>query len=699
MIVRRAREAFASAAARTRAARSGIAVALAAALGLAPGGSPAAAKQVIVFGFDGPAAELVRELMDAGRLPNLQRLAKEGGFTPLGTSIPPQSPVAWSNFITGLDGGGHGIFDFIHRDPKTMIPYLSTSVPKEVDSDAKTIEIGPYVIPLSLGGDAGGYELLRHGTPFWETLEDHGVRTMIIRMPANFPVSGSASYEISGMGTPDVRGTYGSFSFWTTDRVTWPAKSVGGGQIYNVRIRNHKISARIEGPYNPLLKERARARADFEVHLDPDEPWALLRIGDEERVLRPGEWTDWVPIDLEFMSATVPGPGDGWKIPLNVVPVMCRFYLESLEPHFALYATPLDYDPMDPKIPISTPPSFAKEIAEANGRYYTEGMPEDTAALDAGVLTIAEFLEQAKLAGDDLLDEFPWFLDKFEREFEGDGLLFYYTGNQDQIGHMLYQMMDPDHPAYDPEVYAQYADVIPHVIEGLDALVGRTLDRLDDDTTLIVMSDHGFASWRREMNLNAWLRDAGFLAVKDPALDNDPGIFFNIDWSKTRAYGFGINSIYVNLRGREKNGIVDPADRRSLLEDIAYRMVKLVDPKTGDRAVTKCYIAEDAFHDRGYLDIGPDLIVGYAEGMRCSNQSAMGGVPREVFADNLDAWGADHCMDHETVPGVLLSNRPLRKAAPTLQSLAAAILAEFGVGGFAGDVETMKAVGYIAAER
>ena len=121
---------------------------------------------------------LSRELIDAGELPNFARLEKMGQFRPLETSAPPLSPVAWSNFITGMDSGGHGIFDFIHRDPKTMIPYLSTS--------RQTAD--------------GGYELLRKGTPFWEVLEDAGVSTTILRIPANFPVTETASREISGMG-------------------------------------------------------------------------------------------------------------------------------------------------------------------------------------------------------------------------------------------------------------------------------------------------------------------------------------------------------------------------------------------------------------------------------------------------------------------------------------------------------------------
>ena len=92
------------------------------------------------------------------------------------------------------------------------------------------------------------------------------------------------------------------------------------------------------------------------------------------------------------------------------------------------------------------------------------------------------------------------------------------------------------------------------------------------------------------------------------------------------------------------------------------------------------------------------LLVGYAKQMRCSNSSAMGGVPQEVFTDNVEEWSADHCMDHEAVPGVLFTSRPLKKPAPSLENLAAAILAEFGIEGFEGDAEEqLRSVGYISA--
>jgi len=657
-----------------------LALALLVALG---GAAPeAAAKRVVVLGFDGLDPDIVQDLMDEGRLPNMTRLSKMGGFSRLGTSIPPQSPVAWSNFITGMDSGGHGIFDFLHRDPATIIPYLSTSKPSE--SHEEPLKFGKWQLPR--GG--GEHVLLRHGKPFWATLEEHGVPTMIIRMPANFPVSGQATYEISGMGTPDVRGTYGTFSYYTTDASEFAGKKVGGGTVYDIVLRDDRFTAKLEGPQNPFRTEKERAAVEFTVDVDPDEPYAMLSVEGHEELLKEGEWSGWVPLKMEFAPL----------IPNGSVALMCRFYLKEVRPDFKLYATPLDYDPMDPAIPMCNPKGFSKEMAEAVGRFYTEGMPEDTKALDEGVLTVDEFLSQSKIAGNELLDQYPWVLDKFEKEFGDNGFLFYYTGNHDQVGHMMYRTMDPGHPAYDPAIDAKYKDVMPHLIERLDELVGYTLDRLGDSATIIVMSDHGFASWRRAMNVNTWLWKEGYLALKNPNIAKDPGFYLNVDWSRTRAYALGLNGLYINLRGREKQGIVAPADKRGLLEEIGYKLVKVIDPDTGLQAVTKAYISEDCYHDRGYLDVGPDMIIGYAKEMRSSNQSALGEIPTdEIFVNNYSEWSADHCMDHMTVPGVLFSNVPLRKAAPTLQSLPASILAEFGIGGFPGDVEDLKAIGYIAA--
>ena len=610
---------------------------------------------VIVLGFDGMDYELTKQMMAEGRLPNLSKLAALGAFQPLGTAMPPQSPVAWSNFITGLDAGGHGIFDFVHRDPKTMIPYLSTS---RAEASERKLKLGKYQIPLG----ADKVELLRRGQPFWEVLEKRGIRTTILRMPANFPPSGTATEELSGMGTPDILGTYGTFSYYTSDPYTWAGKDVSGGKVYDVGFVESVAEGTLYGPSNPFLVEGPKIQAPFTVYIDPDEPVAKLVVGKEERVLKVGEWSDWVPISLDL-------------VPTQTVPVMARFYLKEVRPVFGLYVTPLNLDPLDPAMPISTPASFASDLASATGRFYTQGMPEDTKAFKEGVFNAAEFETQAHMAGEEVERQYAPVLDRFK-----EGLLFYYFGNGDLVSHMLWRAMDPGHPAY-KATDARFADTVKKIYEQFDRIVGRTMPRVDAGAMLVVMSDHGFTSWRRAFHLNTWLKEQGYLTLLNPHLQQDPGLFANVDWSRTRAYALGLNGLYINVAGREREGIVDPAEREALAREIGAKLLQSVDPKTGQRAVTEVLRREE-YRDRGHLDVGPDLVVGYAKGMRGSNESALGTVGPEVVTDNTEEWSGDHCMDPDTVPGVLFSSRPLKKPVARLEELAAAILAEFGVEGF-----------------
>ena len=631
-----------------------IAVLLAA---VACSGHQRTGRRVIVLGFDGMDYGLARDLMARGRMPNFQRLAQSGAFAPLGTSIPPQSPVAWSNFITGLDPGAHGIFDFIHRDPKTMVPYLSTS---KTEAGGRTLKVGGYQIPLS----GGSVELLRRGKPFWEALEERGVETTIIRMPANFPPSGTATRELSGMGTPDILGTYGTFSFFTSEPYAFGGRTLAGGVVHPVDIVGGVVRGAIEGPDNPFLVKPEKVRAEFTAYIDDQRNYVKLQVGDEERLLRVGEWSDWVPLEFEL-------------IPTQGIQAECRFYLKGLEPYFELYASPANIDPMLPALPISTPEDYAAELARATGRFYSQGMPEDTKSLKTGVLTAAEFLDQARIAGDENRAQYKYVLDRFQ-----DGFLFYYFGNVDQIAHMMWRPMDPQHPAYKADRDAQFAHVVEELYAGLDAIVGDTIKQLGPTDLLVVMSDHGFTSWRRSFHLNSWLRDNGYLALIDPLRRDDPGFFGNVDWKRTRAYGMGLNGLYINLEAREMSGAVKPSERDALLKEISAKLLQTIDPVSGTPAITKVYRSDEVYTLGGHEDIAPDLIVGYAKGTRGSDESALGGIPPDVIVDNTDPWNGDHCMDHEAVPGILLTNRALKKPAPNLQTLAAAILAEFGIDTF-----------------
>jgi predicted AlkP superfamily phosphohydrolase/phosphomutase len=614
-------------------------------------------RRVIVLGFDGMDYGVAESLMARGLMPNFSRLSKSGTFMPLATTTPPQSPVAWSSFITGLDPGGHGIFDFVHRDQQTLAPYLSTT---RTDPPARRLTIGSWQLPLS----GARVTLLREGQPFWEVLEQHGVRSTIIRMPANFPPSGTATRELGGMGTPDLLGTYGTFSFFSTSPAAELLMGASGGRVTTVSVVDHIVHGELPGPDNPFRTPARPVPAPFTVYIDPVHPAAKILVGEEERVLQAGEWSDWVPIDYPLM-------------PLQTVRGMARFFLKQVRPTFELYASPINIDPEDPAMPISTPASYAAEIAAASGRFYTQGLAEDTKGLSAGILTPDEFLQQAASVNEEVLRQYATVLGGFT-----EGLLFYYFGDLDQVSHMMWRARDPGHPAYDRARDEPYAHVIDDLYIAFDRIVGQTLQAAGAQTTVVVMSDHGFTSWRRSFNLNGWLRDQGYLAVRDPRLVDDASALGNIDWSRTRAYGLGLNGLYVNVRGRERLGIVGDGDRRALVDEIRQKLLATIDPFTDGPVVTAAHAREDVFTDGGHADRAPDVIIGYARGTRVSNESAIGAVPRAILSENRLAWSGDHCMDASTVPGLLLTSRPLATRVSSITDLAAAILAEFGIRGF-----------------
>ncbi len=617
-------------------------------------------KRVVVLGFDGMDYRLAHSLIEAGQLPNLARLAQQGFGGPLQTSVPPLSPVAWSEFITGMDAGGHGIFDFIHRDPDTMQPYLSTSRLESSDPGwlPEKIKFGKCVLPLTEQVQIN----LRYGEPFWNRLEAAGIQTHIMRMPANYPPSGTAFRELSGMGTPDLLGSYGTFSYYGTGLFVI-RKSMDGGNIYPVEVEQNRIEAKLIGPVNPFSAAAKETSIDFSLELGPDPSTALLHIAGQVVRLRAGRWSPWIAIEFELDC-----------IPFISVPGIVRFYPRQLRPELELYASPINIDPITPVQPISTPADFAAQLAADTGRFYTQGMMEDTKALSTGVLTRSEFLAQAALAAREVERQYYPLLDGFK-----DGLLFYYFGNLDQVSHMMYRHLDGVHTDEDPLSDPEFANVIPDLYRDADRIVGETLDRLGDEDLLIVMSDHGFAPWKRSFNLNTWLRNQGYLVLKDPDLRADPGLFHNVDWSRTRAYGLGFNGLYINQQGREREGIVPVQQAAPLIVEIASRLKEVIDPATAMPAVTQTYITRQYFKDKGHLDIGPDLVVGYARGVRVHSDSAIGMLGPEVFSDNLDEWSGDHAMDHTEVPGVLFTSRPLARPAESLRELSNSILAEFGL--------------------
>ena len=619
------------------------------------GGDAPPAPSVVVLGFDGMDHALATRLMGEGRLPNLARLAARGRFQALETSVPPQSPVAWSDFVTGLDSGGHGIFDFVHRDAATMLPYLSTT---RVEPTGRVLAFGRWQLPLG----AGEVTLLRHGTAFWEPLEAAGVPAWIIRMPANFPPSGRASRELSGMGTPDLLGTYGTFSYFTTAPAALAEDF--SQQVFTAPLEDGVFRARLEGPPDPFRQDGAPATAAFTVYVDAANPVAKIVLGDGEALLVEGEWSEWLPAEF------------GLSLPGQALHAIVRFYLRRARP-LELYASPLNLDPIRPALPISTPEGFSAELARATGRFYTQGMPEDTKALTARAFDRDEFLAQARITAGETRRQLAWLLEQFR-----GGLLFHYFGHLDQVSHMMWAPTDPTHPAHDPVADSAYRGVVEGLYVQADSIVGETLARIGGDALLVVMSDHGFASWKRAVHLNTFLRERGYLALDAGGGADPDGYFPGVDWSRTQAYALGLNGLYVNLRGRERVGVVPPDQRRIVLDELTTALLRLTDPATGGPVVARVYRSDEAFREPARPDVGPDLIVGYARGYRGSNESAIGHVTDSVVTDNLGAWSGDHAMAHDAVPGVLFTSRRLRREVTSLRDLAAALLAEYGVEDF-----------------
>jgi predicted AlkP superfamily phosphohydrolase/phosphomutase len=591
--------------------------------------------RLIVLGVDGMDPGFVERHWDA--LPNLAALRRQGGFTKLGTTIPPQSPVAWSTFITGLDPGGHGIFDFVHRNPADMQPFSSMAV---TDEPAHTLAIGPYLLPLT----SARVRFLRQGEAFWQMLEDRGVPATVIRIPNNFPPLKSKAFTLAGMGTPDLAGTFGTFSFYTEDPDEVP-HDVAGGRIVKVQRQDGRVAIPIEGPANTLRKDRAATSVDMSVDIDPQQPAARFRLGGSDFILNEHEWSGWIRADFPL----IPG--------IRSVRGMFRVYARQYHPVLQLYVSPVNIDPADPALPISSPAGYSGQLDRAIGPFYTQGIAEDTAVYRAGYFDLSEFLSQTSLVA----AEETRLMQQAVADFHS-GFLFVYFSTIDQNSHMLWGK---------------------HEAELLEAY--RTVDRdigwvtaHAGSATVAVMSDHGFTSFDRALNLNSWLRSEGFLQLDDSGLAAADEGFAHVDWSRTQAYAIGLNGLYLNLRGRERQGIVPGDARDELLQRISRRLLALRDPVDRSPVVDAVYDPRKVFHGHN-LASAPDLIVGYAPRYRGSWQTALGATPAEVLEDNRDAWIGDHCIDPRAVPGLLVANRPLRLASPTLADLPVTILAAFGL--------------------
>ncbi|MBK9303442.1 MAG: alkaline phosphatase family protein [bacterium] len=641
--------------------RSATTLALAALAGLllaaatAGAAPPRERPKVLCIGFDGMDPQLLDHFRADGSMPNFDALIARGDYRNLGTAIPPQSPVAWSNFITGMDPGGHGIFDFIHRNPATLTPYLSAAQAMEPQ---RWWKVGPWKFPR----DEGHVENLRDGVAFWQLLDRAGVEATVFKVPANFPPVECEAHTLSGMGTPDILGTYGIYSYFTEDLAE--EVELSGGRHVPVAVRDGRVWGELVGPVNSYRAGDPEARLPFEAVVDREHGSALFDVDGERFLLEQGEWSDWVTLRFRLVPA------------LKSVRGVCRFYLKEVSPTFKLYVTPVNLDPAAPEMPISTPADWSRELAAALGPFYTQGLPDDTKALEEGAFDDDDYVSQSTLVFEEREQQLRHELDRFAAQ--KDGFLFFYFNSPDQTCHTFWRNMDHESPRHDTEA-ERHEQRIRDVYRNCDRALGLALEHVDDETLVLVLSDHGFAPYHRSFHVNRWLLDRGYLALQPGVEARDVTYLSGIDWNRTRAYAIGINGLYLNLRGREEGGIVDPgAEREALLQELVAALESTTDPVTGQLAVKYAYRTDEVYHGPHAAE-APDIVLGYHRGFRGSNESALGEVPDATFADNMMKWSGDHCMAADEVPGIIISSRRIDKTDPSLLDLAPTFLSLFGI--------------------
>jgi len=586
---------------------------------------------MIVLGIDGMDPGFVQAHWND--LPNLNRLHTHGSFSKLGTTDPPQSPVAWASFSTGLTLDQHGIYDFVERDPSTLQLFSSFG---QATRPSLRLPLGPYQIFLRPGHIVS----YRRGLTFWQLLAAHGIPVTVIKMPGNYPPL-TAGHELAGMGTPDLRGTLGTFTLYTDDPDE-TNRSVDGGEIHKVSVENGRTRLTVIGPPNPFRKDGRSETIEIIADIDPERPLIRLQVGDQNVILKQGEWSDWLELDFNLLAHIETARG------------IVRVFARQLHPNLQLYVSPVNVDPFEPALPIAQPLSWSRMIGRQIGPFFTLGIPEDTAALRNGVLNVAQFREQARLA----LDGEERLLDYSPKNFES-GLLFYYFSSVDQNSHVFWGK-DPD--------------ALLAVYQAIDKQVGKVIQTFPS-AELIILSDHGFSSFTRAVQLNTWLYENGFLALK--GLPGNDVTLKDADWANTQAYAIGLNAVYLNLAGREKCGIVQRGARAlSVANAIRAKLLQLQDPVTGKAVIDSVAFTHPSPES---AQTAPDLIINYAPGYRASWQTALGGIPDAVITDNEDEWAGDHCIDPAAVPGVFFTNRVLKRRNPTLEDVTATILHEYGV--------------------
>jgi predicted AlkP superfamily phosphohydrolase/phosphomutase len=614
---------------------------------------PSIKPRLIVLGFDGVDPRWLESWAKQGKLPTLQRLMTQDagrGYRPLASTNPPQSPVAWTSFATGTLPGEHGIFDFIAR---TLNP-SPTGLPVSLKVATTAFEVQPAGPPVARN--------LRSGVPFWQVLGNQGVHIVALNVPYSFPPDPMRDGRmLSGLGVPDLRETNSTFTYAGTDVSDEQLKHPpGGGVMVKLAMSGAQGRFDLEGPTNP---DDSSTRMKLSVDVNTGSPAAgmTVTLAGKSHPLKLQTWSDFVEVEFTNGSTRIRG--------------LLRLLALETGKQTRLFVSPISFHPRDPYSPIAHPRAFSGELADDLGHLYkTVGWDHDTSALNAEVIDEAAYLSDMDAIE---RDRKQMLLKRLARpDWE---LLIWVSTATDRVAHMFYRLIDPEHPRYDAALAKRFGGAIEHEYARMDATVAEVLSKLGKDDTLLILSDHGFHNYRRGLHVNQWLRTQGLLALKGGAKSADREFLIDVDWSKTKAYAVGTGQVYLNLQGREREGSVAASEVAALNAQIRSGLLALRDTERGNAPVVRnVYAAADVFRG-GRAPDAPDLQIAFAENYRTSWETILGGVPKALFADNTKKWSGDHAAsDVAETPGILISNKPIRKANPHIADIAPTAHAFFG---------------------
>lgn len=602
-------------------------------------------KKVIVIGLDGLEPGIIDAMLSRAELPNLARIKKTGSYSRLKTTYPAQTPVAWSSFATGTNPGGHGIFDFISRDPGNCLPDAALSRFER----PKSMFAAPQVVNQ------------RQGTPFWIRLSEAGIPSTVLRCPCTFPPDPITGNMLSGVGVPDIRGSQSKGTFYTQDRNVHAEESE---QVVYLDDGTD-LATRVIGPRNTAKAPASDAVCDIRVRAEKAARKLIIETGGTPARIEvaEGRWSDWVRFKFKLTM-------------LQSVTGIARFYVRRLDPHVEFYLSAINFDPAAPLFPISAPTNYAKTISEKLGLFSTLGMAEDHNGLNNGRFDENAYLQHCELVLSEREQLMRFELDRFK-----EGFFFVLFDTPDRLQHMMWRFRDKDHPLHNADADRDFATRIEQHYQRCDALLGPVLDKVDEDTLLIVLSDHGFNTFRRAFDTNTWLFQNGVLALKNgrkPSEELGEG-FAAVDWSRTSAYALGLGGVYLNLKGREKEGIVEQGtEAERVRQAIQSGLAEYPDTEIGRSAVRSVSRREELYSGP-YSDRAPDLLVNFYPGFRVAWKTAVGGFANHMIEDNKRKWSGDHIVDPEAVPGMLFINRARPATAASILDLAPTILEYFAV--------------------